>query len=70
MVKKIKIILFTFISAFSFFSCQSSDHIKRKTLKHVKNFSEKDFPNISFSKLYILEGIYETKSKLELYLLN
>ena len=47
-------------------SCYSVSDINKRLEKSTVNFHKEDFPNIEFEKLYILEGIYETKHKFEL----
>ncbi len=59
-------IVIVFLTFFSLFSCQSSEHIHNKLLKKVENFITINFPGIYFDKLYIMEGTYITKGKFNI----
>ncbi|MEG0928721.1 hypothetical protein [Chryseobacterium sp.] len=64
MVKHKKYMIFlTFFSFFSQAGCQKIDRVQNKLLKEVENFNVKDFPDIAFDKIYILEGMYIAKGK-------
>ena len=58
MVKIFHII--TCFLCFSLLSCQSFSNVENKLLRKIKKFIKNPIEGITFDKLYILEGIYET----------
>jgi len=64
MVKIFHII--TFFLCFSLLSCQSISNVKDKLLRKVDKFKVNRIDGITFDKLYILEGIYETSRDYEI----
>ena len=64
MVKIFKVL--ASILCFSFLSCQSISNVKDKLLRKVEKFKANPIEGITFDKLYILEGIYETSRDYEI----
>lgn len=69
MVKKTLLLM-----TFSLLSCNSIADIEIKLEKRIINFNQKNFPQLQFNKLYLLDGTYYSKPdfqiispKLEIY---